>query len=88
MPVYAKSECLSYKGKNVLDLLFTNSEFISYKCSYDNRSISDHNLIEFSIDLSNNKDMHIPIKNPYQYKICEYDVSIENLGWSEFYCNH
>ena len=58
--------------------------FISYKSSYDNRCISDHSLIEFSIDLEN-KDKHIPIKNPYQYKICEYDVSIENEGWSEFY---
>ena len=69
----------------MLDLLFTNSHFIWYRCSYINKNISDHNLIEFSIDLKNDKKSHMPIQNPYEYKVCEYDISFENEGWYDFY---
>ena len=73
------------RGKNVLDLLFTNGDFITYKCSYVNRSISDHDLIEFSMDLNNNKENHVPSQNPYEYKICEYEISDDCEGWNDFY---
>ena len=47
--------------------------------------MSDHDLVIFNMNMDNNIKNKDNYKNPYKYKIFEYDVSCEDDKWNNFY---
>ena len=75
---------LPTRQNNVLDLLCTNSDSISYRDMMVNSNLSDHNLVFFDIDIKNSEAPELT-RNPYDYRIFEYDFSKEDQAWEDFY---
>ena len=72
------------RKSNILDLLCTNSDAITYKDMYVNCKLSDHNLVEFKIDIK--ADVYQdPIVNPYGYNIFEYNFTKDDDTWGISY---
>ena len=65
------------RGNNVLDLVFSNNHaLINHHKTIVNNRLSDHNLLNLSLNFSYNQPVKAAqVKNPYSSKIYEYDTN-------------
>ena len=63
------------RGKNILDLVFTNtSELISGYSTIVNRKFSDHNILKVRLNYKDKNEKKTERKNPYPNNIYKYDL--------------
>ena len=63
------------RGKNILDLVFTNtSELVSGYSTIVNKKFSDHNILRVMLNYKYKNEKKTERKNPYPNNIYKYDL--------------